>query len=640
MITEVRGDRLAGPAGSARRSAPPALVLAALGVVFGDIGTSPLYALQAVFSIDHAAVEPTRDNVFGIISMIFWTVLVIVGLKYVALVMRADNDGEGGIVALAALARQRLARGSRVRTYVVLAGIVGAALFYGDSVITPAISVLSATEGLEVATPDVSHWTVPATVVIVVVLFLVQHRGTERIGAVFGPVMVVWFVSLAVLGIPAVAAHPSVLLALSPTYLLAFAAGHPGVAFIAMGAVVLSVTGAEALYADLGHFGRPAIRRAWFAVVFPALIVNYLGQGALVIDHPAAVANPFFHLAPSRVVVPLVVLATAATVIASQAVISGAFSMTRQAMRFGLLPRLTVRHTSAESSGQIYIPAVNWLLLLGVLLLVLLFRSSSRLSAAYGLAVTGTFVLTTALLLTVARTRWHWSRRRVVLVGVLLGGVEVLYWTANLTKLLRGGYIPLTIAAVLVVVMVTWQRGRDAVTARRTAVEGPMEDFLSGLAAADVRRVPGTAIYLHATPATVPLALRDNVLFNHVLHERTVVVTLTAVGVPYAAPERLVDIDDRYAASGILLAVVRQGFMDHIRVPELLQRVAAEIDLEPGELDEATYFLSHMVVTDGRRTDLPRWQRRLFIGMVHNSSPVTFGLPVERVVVLGSQIEL
>lgn len=642
MLSEMRAGDLPAATRGARNAATPALVLAALGVVFGDIGTSPLYALQAVFSIDHAAVEPSRDNVFGIISMVFWTVLVIVSIKYVALVMRADNDGEGGVVALAALARQRLKPFPRWRRVVLLLGIVGAALFYGDSLITPAISVLSAVEGLQVSAPSISSYAPILTVIVITLLFLMQPSGTARVGRLFGPVMVLWFGSLALLGIPHIIAEPRILLALSPTYVVTFSVSHPGVAFVAMGAVVLSVTGAEALYADLGHFGRPAIRRSWFFIVFPCLVLNYLGQGALILDDGSAVANPFFHLAPSMLVWPLVILATAATVIASQSVISGSFSMTRQAMRFGIMPRLTVKHTSERHIGQIYVGAVNWMLMAGVLTLVLVFRTSSRLSAAYGLAVTGTFVLTTVLLLTVAKTRWGWSKPRLVLVGVLLGGVELTYWSANLTKFLSGGWIPLTIAALLIVVMVTWQRGRDALTARRTEVEGPMEEFLTALPHSDSTRVPGTAIFLHATPQTAPLALRDNVLFNHVLHERTVIVSLTSIGVPYADPERLLDIDDRHAASGVTLVAVRQGFMDRDGVPELMGRIASELELEKEELLEATYFLSNMVVVPGGRTMLPRWQKRLFIGLIHNSAtPVGyFGLPVERVVVMGSQIEL
>lgn len=637
-VPTVHGRRAASPSGG---STPPALVVAALGVVFGDIGTSPLYALAAVFSIDHGAVDPVRENVLGVISMLFWTVLLIVSIKYVALVLRADNDGEGGIIALAALARRGLtSSGPRVRAVVVLAGIVGAGLFYGDSVITPAISVLSAVEGVEVAAPQVDHVVVPIALGVVVALFLAQPRGTERIGRVFGPVMVVWFVVLAALGLPAIIEHPSVLVALSPTFLIGFLVEHPLIAFIAMGAVVLSVTGAEALYADLGHFGRRSISLAWYAVVFPALMINYLGQGALIISDPAAAGSPFFRLAPGAWVLPLVVLATAATVIASQAVISGAFSMTKQAMRFGLFPRLTMRVTSAHNSRQVYLPAVNWALLIGVLTLVLVFRDSSRLSSAYGLAVTGTFILTTILLLTVARTRWGWSWRWIAVLGVGLGGIEVTYWVANLTKFFSGGYLPLGVALVLTVVMLTWQRGRAEVAADRSAVEGPIEDFFASLGHAEVFRVPGTAVYLHASPTTIPLALRDNILFNHVLHERVVVVTVATVDVPRVPPDRMLEIDYRYASIGILRVLMRQGFLDPARVPELLHTIGDRIGIDRADLENAPYFVSGMTVSMAAHSTMHVWQRRLFIAMVRNSRLPTFGLPTSRVVIVGSEVAI
>ena len=623
------------------RALPPALVVAALGVVFGDIGTSPLYALAAVFSIDHGAVEPVRENVLCIISMLFWTVLLIVSIKYVTLVLRADNDGEGGIIALAALARRGLtASGPRVRAWVVLAGIVGAGLFYGDSVITPAISVLSAVEGVEIAAPQVGHFVVPIAVVIVVVLFLAQPRGTERIGRVFGPVMLLWFVVLAALGVPAIIEHPGVLVALSPTFLIAFVIAHPLIAFIAMGAVVLSVTGAEALYADLGHFGRRSIAIAWYGVVFPALMINYLGQGALIINNPASVDNPFFRLAPGALVLPLVVLATAATVIASQAVISGAFSMTKQAMRFGLFPRLAMRYTSAHNSRHVYLPTVNWALLIGVLVLVLIFRGSSRLSSAYGLAVTGTFILTTILLLIVARTQWGWSWRWIALLGIGLGGVEMTYWVANLTKFLNGGYLPVAVAVVLTVSMVTWQRGRAEVTRDRSAIEGPIEDFFAGLGDAEVYRVPGTAVYLHASPVTIPLALRDNMLFNHILHEQVVVVTVANLDIPRVAPEDLLEIDSRYASVGILRVTLRQGFLDPARVPEMLHTIGERIGIDHADLESAPYFLSGMNVSLAPQSRMPTWQRRLFIAMVRNSQVPTFGLPASRVVIVGSDVPI
>ncbi|MDT7606315.1 MAG: system potassium uptake protein, partial [Pseudonocardiales bacterium] len=442
------------------------LALGALGIVFGDIGTSPLYAVQTVFSIDNNAVSPAPDDVYGVVSLIFWSVTVIVTIKYVSFILRADNDGEGGIMALAALVRSVSVTSARRAAIALALGVLGASLFYGDSLITPAISVLSAVEGLEVARPDLAQAVLPIGIAILTLLFVVQRWGTHLIGRLFGPVMVLWFVTIAVLGVPHILAHPGVLRGLSPTYIVSFVAGHPLTAFLAMGAVVLVITGAEALYADMGHFGRLPIRVAWFVLVWPALVLNYLGQAALILNDPGAVANPFYLLAPDWARLPLVILATAATVIASQAVISGAFSVSRQAVRLGFLPHLTVRHTSTRESGQIYVPAVNWLLFGGVLVLMVTFRSSSRLATAYGLAVTGTLLLTTSLFLIYAATAWQWARWKLVLAAVVFGGIELTFLAANLTKIVHGGWLPLVIAAVVVTVMTTWQRGRRIVTAR------------------------------------------------------------------------------------------------------------------------------------------------------------------------------
>ncbi|GMA21195.1 KUP/HAK/KT family potassium transporter [Arsenicicoccus piscis] len=418
------------------------LTLGALGVVFGDIGTSPLYSLQTVFSIEHNTVEPTHQDVYGVISLVFWSITVVVSIKYVAFILRADNDGEGGILALAALLRSKLGSDRHTTAVVLLLGIVGAALFYGDSVITPAISVMSAVEGLEVANPGFASWVLPCSVGILAVLFVVQRFGTEVVGRAFGPVMVCWFVLLAVLGVPHIAQHPEILRSVSPTYAILFGIDRPWVAFVAMGAVVLTITGAEALYADMGHFGARPIRLAWFGLVFPSLLLNYLGQGAMMLHDPSTVANPFFSLAPSWATVPLVVLATLATVIASQAVISGAFSVSRQAVRLGLLPRLTVNHTSREEGGQIYVPAINWLLFGGVLLLVGVFQASARLATAYGLAVTGTLLLTTGLFLLLAHHVWGWATWKLALFAVVIGGAELTFFAANLTKLVTGGWLP------------------------------------------------------------------------------------------------------------------------------------------------------------------------------------------------------
>jgi KUP system potassium uptake protein len=477
-----------GAPGGANRDHPAAhssglygLALGALGVVFGDIGTSPLYAVQTVFSIDDGAVKPTVADVYGVVSLIFWSITVVVSVKYVSFILRADNDGEGGIMALAALVRTVSGATPRRAAFALALGVLGASLFYGDSLITPAISVLSAVEGLEVAQPELADAVLPIGVVILALLFAVQRFGTHQVGRLFGPIMVIWFVVLAVLGVPHIIRHPGVLLGLSPTFAASFVADHPFTAFISMGAVVLVITGAEALYADMGHFGRRPIRVSWFAMVFPALIINYLGQAALILDNPTVVANPFYLLAPSWARWPLVVLATMATIIASQAVISGAFSVSRQAVRLGYLPHLTVRHTSTIESGQIYVPAVNWLLFAGVLVLMLVFGSSSKLATAYGLAVTGTLILTTTLFLMYAAIAWRWATWKLVLAGVVFGGIELTYLGANLVKIVEGGWLPLLVAAVIVTIMTTWQRGRKIITARRVDVEGPLPEFVEQL---------------------------------------------------------------------------------------------------------------------------------------------------------------
>jgi KUP system potassium uptake protein len=619
------------------------LALGALGVVFGDIGTSPLYAMQTVFSIDDNAVSPSPSDVYGVVSLIFWSVTVIVTIKYVTFMLRADNDGEGGVMALAALVRGTV-RGARWPAFALALGVLGAALFYGDSLITPAISVLSAVEGLSVAQPDLTEAVLPVGAVILGVLFIVQRAGTHRVGSLFGPVMVLWFLTLAVLGLPHVIAYPEVLEGLSPTYIVSFVADHPGTAFIAMGAVVLAITGAEALYADMGHFGRRPIRAAWFAVVFPALIVNYLGQAALILHDPQAVTNPFYLLAPAWAQLPLVILATLATVIASQAVISGAFSVSQQAVRLGYLPRLTVRHTSEQESGQIYVPVVNWLLFGGVLILIATFRSSSNLATAYGLAVTGTLLLSTTLLLIHAATTWGWARWKLVTAGVVFGGVELVYFAANLTKIVHGGWLPLLVAAVVVTVMTTWQRGRKLVTSKRSDMEGSLREFLEQLPEGTVR-VPGTAVFPHPTDETAPLALRANVEFNHVLHEQVVIVSLVPTNVPHVArAEQLTvgDLGDPH--DGVVHITARFGFQDPQHLPDVL-RQARELSAELADrTDPETdlYYLSRISVERGGGPGMRPWRKRLFIGLAHNaaSPAASFGLPTERTVVMGSRVDL
>jgi KUP system potassium uptake protein len=644
-VTSVRNEQQPVPAAhSARRHGPVlALAFGALGVVFGDIGTSPLYALQTVFSIDNGAVRPVPGDVYGVISLVFWSILLIVSIKYVVFVMRADNDGEGGIMALAALIRRRVTGQRRLVAVAVLLGVIGASLFFGDSVITPAISVLSAVEGLDIVSPGIHSAVLPIGAAILIVLFVVQRFGTHQVGRLFGPVMLLWFVVLAVLGVPQIVAHPGVLRGLSPTYAVAFFFDHPYIAFIAMGAVVLSITGAEALYADMGHFGRPPIRRAWFAVVFPALTLNYLGQGALILQRPESVSNPFYLLVPGWARVPMVILATLATVIASQAVISGAFSVARQAMQLGFLPHLTVRHTSRQESGQIFVPAVNWLLLGGVLILMFAFRTSASLATAYGLAVTGTLLLTTSLYLVLAGSAWHWRTWKIVLFGIVFGGFELIFFAANLTKVVHGGWLPLLLGALVVTVMLTWQRGRRVITAKRVDVEGQLTDFVEELRQRKPTRVPGTAVFPHPTKETVPLALRANVEFNGVVHEHVVIVSVIPENVPHVPRNERLSVDSlTHSDDGIVHLAARFGFQDDQDIPGVLRdafMLTSELEVDPAT---AFYFLSRITIERGQKGGLPNWQKRLFIGLSHNAATpaVYFKLPVGRTIVMGTRIEL
>jgi KUP system potassium uptake protein len=643
-----RESTAGGPRGTlhpaVRGSGAVGLAIGALGVVFGDIGTSPLYALQTVFAIDGHAVRPTSDDVYGVISLVFWSITLIVSIKYLIFVLRADNEGEGGVMALAALVRRATTGASRrVVGTALLLGVLGASLFYGDSVITPAISVLSAVEGLEVASPGLSNVVLPAGIAILTVLFLVQRLGTHVVGRFFGPVMVLWFLVLAVVGIPEIAKHPGILRALSPTYIGTFVSNHPYTAFVALGAVVLAITGAEALYADMGHFGRAPISSAWFFLVFPCLTLNYLGQGALILSDPKAAANPFFNLAPHWARIPLVVLATVATVIASQAVISGAYSVSRQAMRLGFLPHLTVKHTSTRESGQIYVPAVNWLMFGGVLVLMVAFRSSSRLASAYGLAVTGTFVITTALLVIVARTVWHWAVWKLVLMGAVFGTVELTYFAANVTKIPHGGWLPLVIAVIVVTTMTTWQAGRRIVTKRRKEFEGPLQQFVDKLHERKLIRVPGTAVFPHPDKETTPLALRQNVAFNQVLHDHVVLVSVRSENVPYIPRDDRITVDPLvHHDDGIVHIDIRFGFQDEQDVPEMLHLAHGMSDELDIDADNAAYFLSRLSIQRGNGPGMMRWRKRLFIALAHNAAnPASnFGLPEDRTVVMGAHLEL
>ncbi|NJC70011.1 potassium transporter Kup [Planosporangium thailandense] len=627
----------------ARGAAGLPLLLGALGVVYGDIGTSPLYALQTVFSLDGGVVRPTASDVFGVISLVFWSITLIVSVKYVIFILRADNDGEGGVMALAALARKVLCSGNAGRAAVVMMtlGVLGASLFYGDSVITPAISVLSAIEGLEVSSPQLAEIVLPVAAVILTLLFAGQRWGTGRVGGVFGPVMLLWFGCLGAAGLVEVLRHPGIVAGLSPTYAVGFVVAHPGIAFVAMGAVVLAITGAEALYADMGHFGRAPIRRAWFAIVFPALTLNYLGQGALILKDPTSRANPFFLLLPGWARLPMVVLATAATVIASQAVISGAFSMSREAMRLGFLPHLRIRQTSRREYGQIYAPAVNWGLFAAVLLVVFTFRSSARLATAYGVAVTGTFLITTTLFLIVARGLWHWRTWRIVLVAIVFGALELTFFTANLTKVTHGGWLTLLIAAVVFTIMVTWERGRELVTARRAEKEGSLRDFIDSLHAMDIPWVPGTAVFPHPNKETTPLALRANVAHNHVRHEKIVIITGRTANVPHIPWEHRLTVDDLGDPNdGIIHIDAVFGFQDPTDFPEVLRRVAGHPLAEGLALDQVSYLVSKITLRRADRPGMTGWRKRLFIALAHNAASQAefLHLPEEDTIILSAEV--
>jgi len=616
----------------------------ALGVVFGDIGTSPLYSLKTLFFIDDHAIKPTPADVYGVISMVVWSVTLIVSIKYVGVVMRADNGGEGGVMALAGIARRAIGERSRRVGVVIVLAIIGASLFFGDSVITPAISVLSAVEGVTVAAPSLTHLVLPISATILVALFASQRFGTHRVGALFGPAMVLWFSLLALAGLRVVVPHPAIVRALSPTYALAFVAEHPLITFVAMGAVVLCITGAEALYADMGHFGRRPIALAWFVVVFPALVLTYMGQGELILRDPSAISNPFFLLVPGWAQVPMVVMATLATVIASQAVISGAFSVSRQASQLGLLPSLTVRQTSEGSVGQVYLPAINAVLFVGVLALMLVFQSSARLATAYGISVTGALLIDTILLVVVARLRWGWGTGRLLLIAVAFGGVELSFLIGNLNKILHGGWLPLLIAIVMFTLMSTWYRGRQIVTEIRVHKEGRLVDFVRDLHEHPVHRVPGMAVFPHPSKETTPLAMRAHAEHVGVLHERVVVFTAVPQTVPHVPAAKAFTFDSLGSkGDGIMHVTMRYGFFDRPDIPAALRAHLHDSGWEfVPDLNRVTYFLSRATLTQQASGALPRWRKTLFVMMARNAANPAeyFNLPNECVVVMGSQIDL
>ena len=611
------------------------LALGAVGVVFGDIGTSPLYAFKETFA-GHHPLTLDATSIYGVISLIFWTMMLVVTVKYVTVIMRADNRGEGGSLALLALI-SRLSPGDTRSAQLVLLGVLATALFFGDAIITPAMSVLSAVEGITVVEARMAPLVVPIAISILLGLFFFQSRGTAKVGAIFGPIVLVYFATLAVLGVVNIMANPAILQALNPYYAFKFIASTPAAAFLALGSVVLSVTGAEALYADMGHFGRNPIRLAWFALVLPALMINYLGQGALLTAHPEAVANPFFLMAPEWARLPLVVLATLATIIASQAVISGAFSVTQQAIQLGFLPRMKIVHTSASAFGQIYIPAVNWALLVLVMFLVLGFQSSSNLAAAYGIAVTGTMLIDTLLVGVLVLTIWRWPRWWAMPLLATFLVVDFAYFASNLTKVPDGGWFPLVIGLIGFTGLTTWSRGRALMQERLRESSMPIELFIKSAAKA-AARVPGTAVFMTTSAVGVPAALIHNLKHNKILHERIMLLTVAIDEVPYVSDEDRIGVRD--LGNGFYRILIRYGFMQEIDIPAVLKTVE---NCGPKlKMMDTSFFLSRQTLLASDRPGMAIWREHLFSWMMRNAESAMdfFKLPTNRVVELGSQVEI
>ena len=613
------------------------LCLVTLGVVYGDIGTSPLYAIRECFYGPHA-IQPTREHVLGVLSLIFWALVLVISVKYLVFVLRANNQGEGGILALTALATPIKPSGRAERPILIMIGIFGAALLYGDGIITPAISILGAMEGLSVARPVLQPCVVPITVGIVVGLFLFQSRGTAAVGRVFGPVTLLWFAVLAILGLAELMREPAVLAAIDPRHGIRFFADTGWHGYLVLGSVFLVVTGGEALYADMGHFGTRAIRIDWFAVVLPSLFLNYFGQGALLLRNPAAAENPFYRLAPEWAIFPLIVLAVAAAVIASQAVISGAYSLTMQAVQLGFSPRIKIEHTSSREYGQIYIGAINWALMIGCILIVLTFRTSSNLAAAYGVAVTSTMVITTLLLYVVARERWGWSALTAGLLAAAFLAIDLAFFGANIIKVAQGGWLPLLLAAAIFMVMTTWKAGRRVLAERIQAQSLPLEDFLKDIDRR-VTRVPGTAVFMSGAASRTPPALRHNIEHNKVLHERVVFVTVKTEQVPHVSDEQRLHVED--FGNGLFRVKMHYGFMEDPDVPSLLERAALR-GVPLLDATDTTYFLGRETIIATRRPGLALWRERLFAVMARNATTATayFGIPPDRVVELGEQVEI
>jgi KUP system potassium uptake protein len=624
-------------AGALRKPAPSvSLLLSVLGVVYGDIGTSPLYAFRA--SLQHFPQnEVTNLEIMGILSLIFWSLVLVVTVKYVLLILLADNRGEGGILALMALA-QRVSVGTGIRHALTLVGIVGACLFFGDGVITPAISVLSAVEGIEVSAPELKQYVLPISIIVILILFTLQFHGTGRVGRVFGPIMAAWFLAIGLLGVWEIVQHPFVLLALSPSYAAVLCVHHGLLAFVVLGSVVLCVTGAEALYADMGHFGRDAIRAAWLYFVLPCLVLNYFGQGALLISEPDAASNPFFLLGPHWTSLPMVILATAATVIASQAMISGAYSMARQCVQLGFLPRLTVRHTNIMEEGQIYLPQVNTMMAVGVVILVLAFKTSDNLAAAYGIAVTGTFLCTSVLATVVFRREYHWSRLLAISVFGFFFVVDLLFFTSNLLKVPEGGWVPLVLGIALTALMTSWKRGRDLLLARWKQDSLPLAPFLARLPQSRTVRVPGMAVFLTGNPDYVPTSLLHNLKHNKVLHERVLFVTVQNVDEPEVGADRRTEVAE--LAPGIHRVILRYGFMESPNIPRELEEMSdSGITFDPMQ---ASYFLGREVLVPAMVPKMPWWRLWLFLVLARNAVPATefFRIPSDRVVELGVRVAI
>ena len=617
------------------------VTITALGVVYGDIGTSPLYAMRECFFGSHS-VPPTPENVLGVLSLIIYALVLVISIKYVAIVMRADNQSEGGILALTALVPGRGAGGTSAklaleRPMLIALGIFGTALLYGDGMITPAISVLGAIEGLEVVTPLFRPYVVPITVVILVVLFTIQKYGTHRVGGLFGPIVIVWFLTIALLGGTWIVEAPAVLAAFDPRHAVTFFRQSGFHGFAVLGAVFLVVTGGEALYADMGHFGKRPIRLAWFSLVLPALVLNYLGQGALLLRNPGA-THPFFMLAPAWALIPLVGIATAAAIIASQALISGAFSITRQAIQLGLAPRLDVEHTSAHEIGQIYVPQVNWALMTATVFIVVGFGSSGAVAAAYGIAVTLTMIITALLLYIIMRERWHWPRAGAVAIMTVFLTIDVAFFGANALKIVQGGWLTLVVACVLFTLMTTWRTGRQLVADRLTARAVPLEEFMATIATTWHVRVPGTAVFMTAQPTGTPPALAHNVRYNKVLHEHVIVLTVSTAQLPHVPPDERVSIER--LEHNLYNVRVQYGFMEDPDVPEALAQ-AREQGLAL-DTEDLTYFLGRETIIVTRRRGMAIWREKLFVLMARNAVRATafFRLPPERVVELGVQVEM